>query len=388
MSLIILLLILLILGIFEQINTRQEISKNATKSKENIERFNSTMDELKKLQEKDYLGDVCKDEVLYATIHLNVTFSPPNRYSISWSHCQISDHLKKGYEIYRNYSDKASKKIATVPFNSRNYSYEYIDIVNEKDTRPISYSVYLFCKYENTIYRSTHCVGGHIKLLEPQLKAKPLDSNTIRLYWNYKHVVKKYEIYRKESYEYFFSLIATLPNESHRYTDRTIMPNTEYVYQLKAIILEENSEITLESPQLVISLPVSQVSSNIKKDSIQDKNIDFDSMNGHEFEAFCAELLKKNGFRNVTKTKGSGDQGIDILAKKGNVSYGIQCKCYSSKVGNKAVQEVFSGKAYYNLQIGVVLTNNYFTPSAINLAEKNGILLWNRQKLISLITQE
>lgn len=111
-------------------------------------------------------------------------------------------------------------------------------------------------------------------------------------------------------------------------------------------------------------------------------------MNGHEFEAFCAELLKKNGFRNVTKTKGSGDQGIDILAKKGNVSYGIQCKCYSSKVGNKAVQEVFSGKAYYNLQIGVVLTNNYFTPSAINLAEKNGILLWNRQKLISLITQE
>ena len=238
MSLIILLLILLIFGIFEQINTRQEISKNATKSKENIERFNSTMDELKKLQEKDYLGDVCKDEVLYATIHLNVTFSPPNRYSISWSHCQISDHLKKGYEIYRNYSDKASKKIATVPFNSRNYSYEYIDIVNEKDTRPISYSVYLFCKYENTIYRSTHCVGGHIKLLEPQLKAKPLDSNTIRLYWNYKHVVKKYEIYRKESYEYFFSLIATLPNESHRYTDRTIMPNTEYVYQLKAIILE------------------------------------------------------------------------------------------------------------------------------------------------------
>lgn len=63
----------------------------------------------------------------------------------------------------------------------------------------------------------------------------------------------------------------------------------------------------------------------------------------------------------------------------------IQCKCYSSEVGNKAVQETFSGKTFYNRHIGVVLTNNYFTASAKELAERNGIILWDRKQLLKMI---
>ena len=40
-----------------------------------------------------------------------------------------------------------------------------------------------------------------------------------------------------------------------------------------------------------------------------------DSMTGYEFENWCAELLKKIGFVNVSMTPGSGDQGVDILAE-------------------------------------------------------------------------
>ena len=108
-------------------------------------------------------------------------------------------------------------------------------------------------------------------------------------------------------------------------------------------------------------------------------------MDGLEFESFCATLLKRNGFKNVSVTKGSGDQGIDVLATKDGIKYGIQCKCYSSEVGNKAVQEAFSGKTFYNRHVGVVLTNNYFTPSAKELAEKNGIILWDRKRLLKMI---
>lgn len=108
-------------------------------------------------------------------------------------------------------------------------------------------------------------------------------------------------------------------------------------------------------------------------------------MDGHEFENFCATLLKQNGFKNVSVTKGSGDQGIDVLATKDGIKYGIQCKCYSSEVGNKAVQETFSGKTFYNRHIGVVLTNNYFTASAKELAERNGIILWDRKQLLKMI---
>lgn len=110
-----------------------------------------------------------------------------------------------------------------------------------------------------------------------------------------------------------------------------------------------------------------------------------DSMNGFQFERFCGNLLRNNGFRNVEVTQGSGDYGIDILAEKDEVTYAIQCKCYSSKIGNKVIQEVYSGKAFYNRMVGVIMTNNYFTQSAIDTAKKTKILLWNRDKIKDFI---
>ncbi len=114
---------------------------------------------------------------------------------------------------------------------------------------------------------------------------------------------------------------------------------------------------------------------------------EFDDMEGHAFEYFCADLLSKNGYSDIEVTKGSGDQGIDIIAHKDGIKYGIQCKCYSSDIGNKAVQEAFSGKAFYGCHVAAVITNRYFTPSAKALAEKNGVLLWNRDRLKELISQ-
>ena len=114
------------------------------------------------------------------------------------------------------------------------------------------------------------------------------------------------------------------------------------------------------------------------------KNRDFDHMDGHDFERFCADILLKNDFERISVTRGSGDQGIDIIAFKDGIKYGIQCKCYSSDISNKAVQEVFAGKTFYECHVGVVLTNQHFTKSAIELAKKNGVLLWDRKKLIEL----
>lgn len=115
--------------------------------------------------------------------------------------------------------------------------------------------------------------------------------------------------------------------------------------------------------------------------------ISIDTMEGHQFEVFCADILSKNGFMDVEVTRGSGDQGIDIIAYKDGVKFGIQCKCYSSDVGNKAIQEAFSGKTYYKCHVGVVLTNRYFTRSAIELSKNNGILLWDRGYLIDMMNK-
>lgn len=121
----------------------------------------------------------------------------------------------------------------------------------------------------------------------------------------------------------------------------------------------------------------------VNETQIQEYNFNqpFDNMDGHTFEHYCADILSKNGFYNVEVTKGSGDQGIDIIAHKDGVKYGIQCKCYSSDIGNKAVQEAFSGKTFYGCHVAAVLTNRYFTKSAKELSENNKVLLWDRDKL-------
>lgn len=103
-----------------------------------------------------------------------------------------------------------------------------------------------------------------------------------------------------------------------------------------------------------------------------------DAMEGHRFEYWCAEVLRKNGFWNVEVTRGSGDQGVDVFAEKDGIKYAIQCKCYTSDLGNKPVQEVNAGKAIYHCQIGAVMTNRYFTAGAKEAAEATGILLWDR----------
>lgn len=114
---------------------------------------------------------------------------------------------------------------------------------------------------------------------------------------------------------------------------------------------------------------------------------EFDLMEGHEFEHYCAELLRKGGFQEVEVTRGSGDYGIDILAQKEGVTYAIQCKCYESPVGVKAVQEAYAGRDYYDRMVGAVLTNQYFTQPAVEAAQKLKILLWDRGYLESLIEE-
>ena len=112
---------------------------------------------------------------------------------------------------------------------------------------------------------------------------------------------------------------------------------------------------------------------------------DVDKMDGYEFEVFSGELLKDLGYKKVEVTSKSNDYGVDIICTKKGVKYAIQCKCYSSKLGNSPVQEAVAGKNYYKCDVGVVLTNNYFTENAINLAKANGILLWDRNELIKMI---
>jgi hypothetical protein len=127
---------------------------------------------------------------------------------------------------------------------------------------------------------------------------------------------------------------------------------------------------------------------------------------GRQFEEYIAQLYRVMGYNAKTTTQlrlegklppsiqskgGSGEQGVDVVVPVYNQQSGveekiiIQCKHYSQKVENKAVQEIHTAKAMYNGHLAVVITNNYFTQQAKDLAAANGVLLIDRDELSKLI---
>ena len=110
-----------------------------------------------------------------------------------------------------------------------------------------------------------------------------------------------------------------------------------------------------------------------------------DKMDGHQFEYACADILKANGYKHVKVTRSSGDFGVDIIAEKDKVRYAIQCKRYNHKLDNTPIQEVVGGLAYYQCDKGAVMTNQYFTEPAKQLAQVNDIELLDRDTLSHMV---
>lgn len=111
-----------------------------------------------------------------------------------------------------------------------------------------------------------------------------------------------------------------------------------------------------------------------------------DSMTGFEFEDFLVRLFSTLGY-DVEETRKVKDQGADLFVSRFGKKVVIQAKNYKDSVGNAAVQQVLSAKAFFNCDEAMVITNNHFTPSAIELAEKTGVKLLDREELEKFIDE-
>lgn len=110
-----------------------------------------------------------------------------------------------------------------------------------------------------------------------------------------------------------------------------------------------------------------------------------DSLNGLDFEQFIEDIFKYLGFKTST-TPITGDNGIDIIACKGNVRLGIQAKLYyKHNISNSAVQEAYSGKSYYKCTHTIVVTNWNFSKPAQTLASELHVGLIDRLTLSKIL---
>lgn len=112
-----------------------------------------------------------------------------------------------------------------------------------------------------------------------------------------------------------------------------------------------------------------------------------DRMTGEEFELFLKAHFENLGCAAST-TKASHDYGADLILNYKGRSVAVQAKRYNSTIGVKAVQEVIGSMAYYQTDIGLVVTNSYYSKSAIDLAFANDIILWDRDILVRMMNKE
>ncbi|OBH58931.1 restriction endonuclease [Mycobacterium sp. E2479] len=107
-----------------------------------------------------------------------------------------------------------------------------------------------------------------------------------------------------------------------------------------------------------------------------------DRMSGTEFEEFVAAQLRVAGY-SVTPTAGTGDYGVDLIAKKDGARVAVQCKRLAKAVGVAAVQQVVAGALHHGCSRTVVVTNQTFTKAARRLAGTHHCRLVGRSQLQS-----
>ncbi len=105
-----------------------------------------------------------------------------------------------------------------------------------------------------------------------------------------------------------------------------------------------------------------------------------ESMDGIAYEDLCEDILTSKGWH-VSRTPKSGDQGVDLIAERSDRRVCIQCKRYSSSVGNSAVQEVVAGKLHWGGSHAAVVSNADYTSSAKALADSAQVFLLHHDDL-------
>ena len=89
----------------------------------------------------------------------------------------------------------------------------------------------------------------------------------------------------------------------------------------------------------------------------------------------------------VELTKIIADSGVDLVVSDEHEKIAVQAKRYSreTKVSNQTILKTHGGRDIYGCQRSIVITTSYFTPKAIQDAEKLKIEIWNRDYLAATI---
>lgn len=127
----------------------------------------------------------------------------------------------------------------------------------------------------------------------------------------------------------------------------------------------------------------------IKKELPKDFNqdaIDIATMDPYDFEDLCKKLLEHENYADVHRKGGSGDLGVDIVAKwfNGNSSetWLIQCKRWVSNVDATPIQRLVSERERLGANKIACYTTSAYSRDAIKIAKAQNVELIDGKELV------
>jgi HJR/Mrr/RecB family endonuclease len=109
------------------------------------------------------------------------------------------------------------------------------------------------------------------------------------------------------------------------------------------------------------------------------------AMHFTQFEKYVADLFSIRGFE-ATDTPPSGDGGKDVILKKGNDIFIVECKRYNApKVTRPDVQKFHSAIMDMNAKEGYYVTTGYFTKPAMEYVLDKPIRLIDFPRLMEMV---
>lgn len=118
--------------------------------------------------------------------------------------------------------------------------------------------------------------------------------------------------------------------------------------------------------------------------------VDIATMDPYDFEYLCKSLLEHENYADVHRKGGSGDLGVDIVAKwfNGNTSetWLVQCKRWVSKVDATPIQRLVSERERLGANCVACYTTSDFSKDAKKIAKLQNVKLIDGAELITRLS--
>lgn len=113
-----------------------------------------------------------------------------------------------------------------------------------------------------------------------------------------------------------------------------------------------------------------------------ENSVDISVLSGTDFEILMKDMLQALGYTDVINTGGSGDLGVDLLAKKSDIHnnvqvYLFQCKRWAANVGSEPMQRLVAERARRGADVAVCITTSDYTDDGMKISREQNVGAWN-----------